>query len=53
MKEIIRNDTERYKAFQFSILQIIPKTITSDGVIELEKLYKKKLLTKEFGMNEN
>ncbi len=53
MQELICDYPERYKDFQFSILQILPKTITDEEVIKLESLYKKKLLTKEFGMNEN
>ena len=32
---------------------IFPKTITSDEVLEIETLYKHKLLTKEFYMNYN
>lgn len=53
VKEVICNYPDRYKDFQFSILQILPKTITEDEVIKLESLYKMKLLTKEYGMNEN
>ncbi len=53
MKEALCNCADRYKYFKFSILQILPKTITNDGVIEIETLYKRKLLTKEFGMNWN
>lgn len=43
----------RYKDFQFSILQILPKTITVEEVIEIEKLFKAKLLSKTFGLNDN
>ena len=53
VKELICNYPERYKDFQFSVLQILPKTITDEEVIKLESLYKRKLLTKEFGMNDN
>lgn len=53
MKELICNYPERYHHFQFSILQILPKTITDDEVIRLESLYKKKLLSIPFGMNDN
>lgn len=44
---------DRYHDFHFSVLQILPKTLTSDEVIETESLWKSKLLTREFGMNEN
>ncbi len=53
MKEMICNYPERYHSFQFSILQILPKTLTPDEVISLEATYKKKLLSIKFGMNNN
>ena len=44
----------RYTHFQFSILQLLPKAVTPDEVIQTETLWKKKLLTYEpFGMNQN
>ena len=53
MKELICAYPERYHHFQFSIFQILPKTVTDDEVIQTESLYKKKLLTVPFGMNDN
>ncbi len=53
MRELICDYPERYQNFQFSILQICPKTMTEEQIIEMESLYKKKLLTKEFGLNDN
>lgn len=53
MKELICAYPERYHHFQFSILQILPKTVTDDEVIQTESLYKRKLLTIPFGMNGN
>ena len=53
MKELICAYPEHYHHFQFSILQILPKTATDDEVIQTESLYKKKLLTIPFGMNDN
>lgn len=44
---------DHYHFFQFSILQILPKTVTAEEVIHTEALYKKKLLTISFGMNKN
>ena len=53
MRELLDKFPERYRDFQFSILQIIPKTATADDVISLEQRYKRKLLTIEFGLNDN
>lgn len=39
--------------FHFSILMILPKTITADQAIEKEKLFKRKLGTNSFGLNNN
>lgn len=43
----------RYEDFQFSVLQILPKNIMDEEVIKIESLWKKKLQTKEFGLNDN
>ena len=53
MKEKLEQYPERYKAFQFSILQILPKNLSDEQVIQTESLWKKKLLSLQFGMNEN
>lgn len=53
MKEVICNCPDRYHAFQFSILQILPKTMTDEEIIAIESRWKKKLLTIQFGMNDN
>lgn len=53
MEETICNYPERYHDFQFSILQILPKTLSPKQVIDIEDLYKRKLLSKVFGMNAN
>ena len=53
MKELICAYPERYHQFQFSILQMLPKTVTNDEIIQIENLYKKKLLTCSFGLNDN
>ena len=51
--DVICKCPDRYQYFQFSILQILPKNITAEEVITIESLYKRKVLSKEFGMNEN
>lgn len=54
MKKLLCDYPDRYIHFQFSILQLLPKTATPDDVIQTETLWKKKLLTYEpFGMNQN
>lgn len=53
LKELICAYPERYHQFQFSILQMLPKTVTNDEIIQIENLYKKKLLTCSFGLNDN
>lgn len=53
MHELICKYPERYNSFQFSILQILPKTLTADEVVAIESRYKRKLLSIEFGMNGN
>ena len=51
MKKVIEMDPERFHHFQFSILQILPKTITDEEVIHIEHLWMSKLCSIEFGMN--
>lgn len=53
LRELLKEDSNRYKSFRFSILQVLPKAITDDGVIAIENRYKDKLLTREFGLNDN
>ena len=51
--ELIKDQPNAYKSFQFSILEILPKTLDRTKVLEKENLYKKKLRTREFGLNYN
>ena len=53
MKDLICAYPERYRYFQFSILQILPKTLTPEEVIETESRFKRKLLSIQYGMNDN
>ena len=53
MKETICAHPERYHAFQFSILQVLPKTLSKDQVIDVENLWKRKMLSDVYGMNGN
>ena len=52
IKLISNNENYKYN-FQFTILQTLPSNLESDEVINYEILYKKKLGSKAFGLNEN
>lgn len=51
--EELRINPAGHRNLQFSVLQILPRTATADEVITAENLHKRKLLTKEFGLNAN
>lgn len=54
LKALIDEDWEyASKHFQFSILMILPKTVTADEAIRKEQLFKRKLGTNSFGLNNN
>jgi hypothetical protein len=53
LKELIENDFTYGNNFQFSILMLLPRTITPDEAIKKERLFKNKLGTNAFGLNNN
>lgn len=53
LKELVGKKKDYADNFQFSILMILPKTITADQAIEKERLFKSKLGTNSFGLNSN
>lgn len=53
IRDLISAEPKQYQYFQFSILQLLEKTVTNDEVIRVESLWKRKLLTIPFGMNDN
>ncbi len=53
LKGMICDYPDRFHAFQFSILQVLPKTLSDEQVINIENLWKDKLLTRKYGMNGN
>ena len=54
MKELICYYPERFHKFQFSVLQILPKTLSQEEVVKIETRYKRKLMSYEpNGMNAN
>jgi hypothetical protein len=53
LKELINKDKNYALNFRFSILMLLPKTITADQAVEKEQLFKNKLGTNSFGLNNN
>jgi hypothetical protein len=53
LRELIQKKDDYAENFQFSILMILPKTITADQAVEKERLFKNKLGTNSFGLNSN
>lgn len=53
MLEVMQSSPERCHNLQFSVLQILSKSLSADDVIRAETLWKDKLLTKRHGWNEN
>lgn len=53
LKELISNNLDYKLYLQFSILMILPKTVTSDEAILKERLFKRKLGSNSFGLNAN
>lgn len=53
LKLLIKNKKDYAKYFNFSILMLLPKTVTADEAIRKERLFKKKLGTNAFGLNLN
>jgi hypothetical protein len=53
LKELVSCDPNHASNFQFSILMLLPRTITPDEAIKKERLFKNKLGTNAFGLNNN
>lgn len=53
MVELLKEYPDRHLKFEFSVLQILPKNLSDDEVIHVENLWKEKLHTRDFGLNEN
>jgi hypothetical protein len=53
LRELIRRDSSYPEQFRFSVLQILPKTMARDEVLQREMLYKHKLGTRATGLNLN
>lgn len=53
LRKLIRRDKAYPANLRFSILQILPKTMTRDEIIQREAIYKQKLGTRAQGLNLN
>ena len=53
LKELLEKDPNYAINFQFSILMLLPRTITPHEAIKKERLFKNKLGTNAFGLNNN
>jgi hypothetical protein len=53
LQAILENDSERYRRFQFTILQTLPLETSPAEVLRHETLHKRKLGTRAFGLNVN
>ena len=53
IKELITADANYCNNFQYSILKVFPIKRDRHEVLEYEQLYKKKLWSIQFGLNDN
>jgi len=53
LKELVTANSNYGNNFKFSILMLLPRTITPDEAIKKEQLFKHKLGTNSFGLNNN
>lgn len=51
--KLLEECPQRYKEFQYSILQILPKSITQEMAVDAENKWKEKLCTRKHGYNKN
>lgn len=51
--ELLAQNAEKYKDFQFSILHVLPNSVMKEDVIQMESRVKEKLGSKAFGLNAN
>lgn len=51
--KLLEKYPQRYKKFQYSILQLLPKNIASEMAVDAESKWKEKLCTREHGYNDN
>ena len=47
--DLLTQDPQKYKKFQYSILRTLPRTLTAAEVVAVEMLYKKSLVAEPLG----
>ncbi len=53
LRALMKRDPDYPAEFRFSVLQVLPKTMARDEVLERESRYKRKLGTRAIGLNVN
>jgi GIY-YIG catalytic domain-containing protein len=53
LRKLIQSDSDYPERFRFSMLQVLPKNMTTAEVLDREALYKNKLGTRAKGLNLN
>ncbi|MBD5144970.1 MAG: GIY-YIG nuclease family protein [Ruminococcus sp.] len=53
LKDVLKENPQLYKKFQYSILQLLPKSITQEMAVAAETKWKEKLCTRKHGYNDN
>ena len=52
LTELLEKDPDHRKYFQYSILKVFPMNQDDAEVLDFERIYKQKLLSREFGLND-
>jgi hypothetical protein len=53
LKRLLDEHPDRHVYFSFSILRTLPRSMTAREVVEVENIYKRKLGSRAFGLNDN
>ena len=53
LRELLQEDPDSHKSFQFSLLRVLESGATRDEVLDQEALIKRKLGSRTFGLNSN
>ena len=53
LRDLAEDNPGHFRNFRFSVLRTLPKTLTKQEVCQVETLYKEKLGSRAFGLNDN
>lgn len=53
LRDLVKDDPEVFRNFQYSLLHVLPKSLSNDSALKYEKFYKEKLGSRAFGLNAN